>query len=286
MRSYGGVVMVFCLVAAALGSGCLGDASPGGQGEEGRMLVAVTIPPQAEFVERVGGERVSVLVLVPPGASPHTYEPTPAQITALSDARMYAAVGSGIEAERAWLDRISGVNPDMLMVNCSEGIALIDGDPHVWLSVRNAQEMAERICDGLIAIDPDGEAYYRANLEDYLTDLDDLDRRIAADLAGREGEAVMVYHPSWGYFMRDYGLTQVPIEADGKEPTPAAIERLIRQAEEEGITVVFASPESSTRSAEVIADAIGGRVVTVSPLARDYTANMETVADAFAEAAR
>ncbi len=117
-------------------------------------------------------------------------------------------------------------------------------------------------------------------------ELDALDTEIAGALAASGVKTVMVYHSSWAYLARDYGFTEVPIESEGKEPSPQRIEHLIKQAEEEKIRVIFASPEHSTRSAEVIADAIGGTVVTVSPLAKDYLANMRHVASAFAESNR
>jgi zinc transport system substrate-binding protein len=270
-----------------LAAGCLGDGAV--STDDDLISVAVTIPPQAEFVRAVGGERVDVMVLVPPGASPHTYELTPGQLAALGNVRMYAAVGSGIGFERAWLEKIVGVNPGMHLVNCSAGLAFLAGDeeeeggtdPHVWLSVQNAEVMVSNICAGLVAVDPADAAYYEANRDRYLADLRALDAGIASSLEGREGEAIMVYHPSWAYFARDYGLVQIPIEDEGKEPGPQGIEQLILQARAENITVVFASPEYSAKSARVIADAIGGRVVLVSPLEENYTANMRNVAAAF-----
>jgi len=278
---------VFFLLITA---GCIGDSAV--SADDGRIPVAVTIPPLAEFVKEVGGEKVDVMVLVPPGASPHTYELTSGQLTALGDVRMYAAVGSGIEFERAWLDKIVGVNPEMHLVNCSTGLVFLAGegeeeggtDPHVWLSVRNAGVMVENICAGLEEIDPADTAYFEANRDRYLEELQALDAGISSSLRDRKGEQIMVYHPSWAYFVRDYGLVQIAIEDEGKEPGPQGIERLITQAKAENITVVFASPEYSTKSARVIADAIGGRVALVSPLEANYTTNMKSVAAAFGEA--
>ncbi|BBL67766.1 metal ABC transporter solute-binding protein, Zn/Mn family [Methanoculleus chikugoensis] len=275
---------------AAATAGCTGTDRQ----NTGDVVVAVTIPPEQEFVERVGGDHVRVILLVPPGADPHTYEPPPGVLADVAGADMYAVVGSGIEFELAWREKIAALNPEMLVVDCSRGVDLItagDGehagaDPHIWTSPKNAKIMVGNIRDGLIAVDPANAEDYRRNADAYLGELDALDTEIAGALAASGVKTVMVYHSSWAYLARDYGFTEVPIESEGKEPSPQRIEHLIKQAEEEKIRVIFASPEHSTRSAEVIADAIGGTVVTVSPLAKDYLANMRHVASAFAESNR
>ncbi|KAF5087528.1 MAG: zinc ABC transporter substrate-binding protein [Methanoculleus horonobensis] len=280
--------IVFLLAAAA--AGCTGtDRQDGGE-----VVVAVTIPPEEEFVERVGGDHVRVILLVPPGADPHTYEPPPGVLADVAEADMYAVVGSGIEFELAWREKIAALNPGMLVVDCSRGVDLITTgdaehggtDPHIWTSPKNAKVMVEEIREGLIAVDPENAGDYRRNADAYLGELDALDAEIADALAASGVKTIMVYHSSWAYLARDYGFAEVPIESEGKEPSPQRLEHLIKQAEEEKIKVIFASPEHSTRSAEVIADAIGGTVVTVSPLAKDYLANMQRVASAFAESGR
>ncbi len=259
------LVAVACLLLGLMTAmaGCTG--ADGDVEDDGRIAVVVTIPPQQEFVERVGGDHVRVILLVPPGADPHTYEPAPAVLAAVAEADLYAMVGSGIEFEIAWGEKIAALNPDMTVVNCSQGVEFIAADPHIWTSPRNAN--AED---------------YRRNAAAYLDDLDALDAEISALIAGSGVRVVLVDHPSWAYLARDYGFEEVAIESEGKEPSPKRIEHLIRLAEEEGVRVVFASPEHSTRSAGVIAEAIGGSVVTVSPLKKDYLDNMRQVAAAFA----
>ncbi|MDN5339946.1 MAG: zinc transport system substrate-binding protein [Euryarchaeota archaeon] len=289
--SFSLVAAVFTAVLlAAAAAGCTGAERQDGE----KVVVAVTIPPEVEFVERVGGDHVRVILLVPPGADPHTYEPPPGTLADVAEADMYAVVGSGIEFELAWREKIAALNPGMLVVDSSRGVELIaagDGegagaDPHIWTSPKNAKTMVENIRDGLIAVDPANAETYRQNADAYLGELDALDAEITGALAASGVKKVMVYHSSWAYLARDYGFVEVPIESEGKEPSPQRLERLIKQAEEENIRVVFASPEHSTRNAEVIADAIGSTVVTVSPLAKDYLANMRHVASAFAESGR
>ncbi|WOF15539.1 zinc ABC transporter substrate-binding protein [Methanoplanus sp. FWC-SCC4] len=260
---------------------------------ESQIKVAVSIPPQKEFVESVGGELVDVLLFVPPGASPHTHEPSPEQLKELSKADIYAEVGSGIEFELAYMDKLKGINPGMKIIDCSKGIDLIYGDtgsqgdgfgdPHIWLSPKNARIMVENICEGLCEFSPENEEYFRKNSEEYISKLDMLDKDITMELEGKNGEKIMVYHSAWAYFAKDYSLIQVPVETEGKELTSGDISSLIEQARADNISVIFASPQYSLKSANVVADAINGRLVLIDPLAENYSENMAAVAGAFAE---
>lgn len=305
------IIMILCMVAGALillmAAGCVqqqGAVVPVDNGTT-PLTVAVTILPQKQFVERIAGDYARVIVLVPPGASPHTHEPTPKQLQDISQASVYVKVGSGIEFERAWMNKLSGINPRMVVVDSSTGIQLISGhhehdeadavpgthnhtfeedagsDPHIWLSPKNAKIMVENTYQGLARADPEHETVYRANTDAYLKELDELDADIRREISHKQVHAIMVYHPAWSYLARDYGLLQIPIETDGKDPSPKGIENLIRQAKEGNITVVFASPEYSTKSAEVIAKEIGGSVALVSPLEEDYLENIRHVTSAF-----
>ncbi|KAF1076170.1 metal ABC transporter solute-binding protein, Zn/Mn family [Methanogenium sp. MK-MG] len=259
------------------------------------LPVAVTILPYREFAEAVGGDRVSVMVMVPPGASPHTYEPTPGQLRALSKMPLYLAVGSGIEFEDAWMERLIAVNPGMQVVDTSAGITLLSTDaggsttaddsirhdPHVWLSPANARIIARNIADAYIVYAPDDAAYFEAQFATYDEKLESLDEEIKETFSGTGAKTVMVYHPAWGYYADRYGLSMISVEEDGKEPSPASLKALITTAEEKGIPVIFVSPESPTRNAKAIAGEIGGSVVYISPLTENYTDNMVQVTDAF-----
>jgi zinc transport system substrate-binding protein len=242
-----------------------------------KVGVVVTILPQAEFVESVGGEKVTVTVMVPPGSEPHTYAPTINQLADLKQAAIYAKVGSGVEFELTHMGSIEKVNKNMLIVDCSEGVELIENDPHIWLSPRNAKIMVENICNGLIQVDPQNSEYYIQNKNDYLTKLDELDADINSSLAGIANRRFIVFHPAWGYFATAYNLTQIAIEIEGKTPSPKDIADVVQEAKEHNIKVVFASLEFDVKSAQTIAEAIGGRVAFIDPLARDYTNNMHMV---------
>jgi zinc transport system substrate-binding protein len=242
-----------------------------------KIGVVVTILPQAEFVESVGGEKVTVTVMVPPGHDPHTYAPTLNQLVAVKQAKLYVEVGSGVEFELAHMDGIVEANRNMLVVDCSKGVELIEDDPHIWLSPRNAKIMVENICDGLIQVDPQDRDYYIQNENEYLAKLDKLDTDIKSSLGGITNRWFIVFHPAWAYFAADYNLTQVAIEIEGKTPSPKDVADVVHEAKEHNIKMVFASPEFDVKGAQTIAEAIGGRVALIDPLARDYINNMYQV---------
>ncbi len=288
------LLMAASLMAAA--TGCNKEAD-----SIGKTVVAVSILPQAGFVEAIGGDKVEVVVMVPPGASPHTYEVTPDQMTQLSNADIYAKVGSPVEFELVWMDKLIAVNEDMLVVDCSQGVQLMEMgeeeeaeandnsedeglDPHIWLSVKNAKIMVQNICDGLVEVDTANKFYYEENCADYLGELTELDNELAADLSGVTNRSFIVFHPAFGYFARDYDLTQIGVEQEGKEPDADYIVRLIREAKEQDIHVVFVSPQYSAKSAESIAKEIEGQVVIINPLAKDFISNMRAIESAIKQA--
>lgn len=276
------VLPVFILlIAAFLVNGCIDQSEP--QIDDGKTVIIVSILPQADFVEHVGGDKVDVIVMIPPGANPATYEPTASQLKAVSSAAMYVKVGSGLPFEEVWLDKICSANPDMMIIDTSEGINLIQGDPHIWLSPRSAMVQVENIYKGLVAMDPENSEYYYRNKEQYINDLEVLDTDITESLSGFDGRNFMVFHPSWGYFSRDYDLTMIAVEIEGKEPSAGDMARLVETAKENNIKIIFVQPQFSTKSAEVIAKEIGGSVVAVDPLPQDYITNLRIVSNTFAQ---
>lgn len=253
--------------------------------------VVVTILPQAEFIEKIAGDKVSITTMVPPGASPHTYEPRPSQMKEVTKAEMYAKVGTGLGFELVWMPKIIETNPNMLIVDSSEGTNLIEmsahdneyhlggKDPHVWLSPKKAIIMVENLYEGLVKIDPDNKEYYTKNKDVYINSLKELDNTIMQTFSGLKTRKFMVYHDSWGYLAYDYGLEQIPIEKEGKKPTPEGIATLIDQARENNITIIFASPEFEIQTAKTIAEEIDGTVILISPLAKDYIENLKRMSD-------
>lgn len=251
--------------------------------------VFVSVAPQKYFVDRIGGNRVKVSVLVPAGAEPHTFEPKPAAMVELSRSAAWFTIG--IPFEENLKPRLSSANDELAIVRTEEGISRSDHghdgvDPHIWLSPRLVKEQAENILQGLIRIDPAGEKAYRANARRFAAELDALDRELKTLFAGARNKSFLVFHPSWGYLAADYGLVQVAIEVDGKEPKGADLARVIELAREKRIRVVFVEPQFSSRSARTIAESIGAKLVTADPLAANWADNLRTVARALKQAVR
>jgi len=243
----------------------------------------VSIVPQKYFVERVGGDRIEVSVMVEPGFNPATYEPKPSQVEDLAKAQMYIRIR--VPFEEAWMDRIAAANEDVLIVDQSEGIERIGGtDPHIWLSPRLVKIQAQTICDGLVEVDPANESFYRGNLDSFLSDLEKLDRSIEETLSGLKSRKFMVFHPAWSYFARDYDLEMIPVQIEGSDPSAAEMAAVIRTARESNIKVILAQPEFSLKSAQTIAEEIDGEVLLISPLAADWATNLQLMADTMARA--
>jgi zinc transport system substrate-binding protein len=267
--------------------------------EDARIRVAVSVPPQADFVRRIGGEHVQVEVMIPPGYSHVDYPLTPRQVAALSRARIYVAVGHpAFEFEQIQLKAVLRDLPGIQVVDMSRGMQLLagegegeedehghgGGDPHVWVAPDTVAVAARNIETALAGIDPAHAAEYRANLQIFEAEIAALDREIRARLAGREGDRFMVYHPTWGYFAREYGLRQVAIEAEGKEPSAQRLIQLIDRARRERIQVVFVQAGFPRKSAQVIAEAVGGRVLVADPQDPDWLGNLRRVARELQEA--
>jgi zinc transport system substrate-binding protein len=292
-RSVVWAAIVAALVSTSLTAACATEGV-----SSSTVGVVVTIPPQAEFAESVGADLVDVAVMVPPGASPHTHEPTPTRMKDVADAAIYAKVGSGVEFELSWLDRILAQSRDILVVDCAQGVSLRrtpygeEGqdqtpgatDPHVWMTPANAMIMVGNIADGLIEVDPNNRAYYEGNRDSYLQQLEALDRDIRSAFSGIPDSTFIVYHDSFGYFADEYGLTMLPIEVEGKQPTESGLIRLVDEAREHDVKVILASPQFSLETPEVIAAEIGASVVVIDSLAEDYVANMRAFLEELVQA--
>ncbi|MEJ2725243.1 MAG: zinc ABC transporter substrate-binding protein [Deltaproteobacteria bacterium] len=256
--------------------------------------VTVSIVPQQYFLQKIGGDLVKISVMVPPGANPAVFEPKPRQMVALTKSRFYFAIG--VPFEQVWLRKFGEVNTSMKIVHTEEGIEKMPmkgthqagmqdrdhgiKDPHVWLSPPLVMIQARNILDALARADPDRRQEYERNYKSFILELVDLDLQIRSIFSGLgKDPKFMVYHPSWGYFARAYGLTQIPVEMEGKEPTPKEMERLIRYAEEVGLKAVLVQPQFSTKGARTLANALNGDVIVADPLERLWKENLLKVAE-------
>lgn len=282
--------LLILLLLVPLLSGCVSQREATGQ-----IKVATTIIPLGEFVQAVGGGRVAVTVLVPPGAEPHTFEPSPSQIREVADADIYAENGAGLES---WMNGILNVNPRMLVIDTSKGVSLTAGtgetgssggtamDPHIWLSPRDAMIQVRNICDGLTRVDPAGKDYYINNRDNYITKLKELDAYLNSTFVVTKKKKFVVLHPAWTYFARDYGLTQIAIDVEEKEPGPRYLTEVVNAALVNNITTVFVEPQYNPKMAEVISKEINGKVVSIDDLATNYIGNLKSVGEKIAESLR
>jgi zinc transport system substrate-binding protein len=232
----------------------------------------------------VGGEYVDVTVLVPEGASPHTYELTPSTVVKAESAEMWVKNGVGLEF---WAEKVMKVNDDITIIDASQGVELIDVnggyDPHIWLSLDVARNAVDAIAEGLAGLDPEHAEHYRANRDAYIERLDTVDGHIRSTLQDVDNKMFIAYHSAWSYFARDYGLTQIAIEQEGKEPTPQHLASVIEIARDNDIHVIFVEPQFSPDDANTIAEEIDGSVLSINPLARSYADNMEDIAETLRE---
>jgi zinc transport system substrate-binding protein len=259
--------------------------------------VVVSILPEKTFVSAIGGDKVDVTLMVLPGNSPHTYEPKPSQMKAVARANLYFAIG--VEFEKVWLSKFKDLNPALKVVDLSEGITKIPMatahhheaeehhdtgyDPHIWTAPENVLLIARHIYDALSREDPANATYYRHNLDAFLAKVKKTDAQIRHILAPLPPHsAFMVFHPSWGYFAKAYGLVQLPVEVEGKEPKPREIIHLIKEAREKKVTAIFTQPEFSDSTAKIIAGELHIPVIKVSPLAADWSDNLIRIAKAIA----
>jgi zinc transport system substrate-binding protein len=271
----------------------------------GKLTVAVSILPQAWLVEQVGGDRVAVVTMVRPGESAEMSQPTDAQVSQVMRAAAYFRIGMPFENSRGFSAIESSGKPKVVDMrrgiklremphhihpgedespreqHAATGHDLGEGkDPHIWLSPRLLKIEARTVADTLAEMDPPHRAEYERNLAELESRLDKLDRTLHEKLDPFRGRAFLVFHPAWGYFADDYGLREMAIEMEGKEPTDHELTELQHHAKAEGVKVIFSQPQSGRRSTIAVAKAIGGRVEVLDDLAPDVAAGLVKTADA------
>ncbi len=280
-----------------------------GQGDlrdTGRLSVLVSVVPQKYFVEKIAGDLVELTVLIPPGASPTTYEISPSDMRRVNMADVWFTIG--LQREVTWIPEFSSLNDHLQMVSTIDDVARLPigrygipdehtergshddahdhsgVDPHVWLSPELVSIQARAICTNLIELDPVNSGIYSENLTLFLEEIHDLQIRIHQSIDPFQGESFMVFHPAWGYFADEFSLIQVPIEIAGSEPSPSELAQLIDYGKNSSIKVVFVSPQFSEISAETIAGELDAGVIFIDPLALNWAENLASVAEQIASA--
>ena len=270
---------------------CLSACKPSAQSEQ-KPTITVTLEPLRYFTEAIAGDQYQVVSMVPKGSSPETYDPTPQQLVALNKSQAYFRIGH-IGFEQTWMDRLASNSPQLKFFDTSEGIDLIrtaghqHGDhyhaggvePHVWNSANNAIILAENIYHALCELDVSHQSYYKERLDSLKQAIQQTDQTIR-ELLQKADRTFLIYHPALSYFARDYGLKQISIEEEGKEPSPAQLKTLIETCRKENIHVIFVQQEFDIRNAQLIADELGVTIIPINPLSYDWSTEMINVAKA------
>ncbi|CAK8720453.1 MAG: zinc transport system substrate-binding protein [Candidatus Electronema aureum] len=259
------------------------------------LSVLVSITPQLWLANQIGGELINTRVLLDKGQDPHGMQPTPEQVTALFRSRIYFTVG--LEFEHELERKINQPDTGVQVVDTSAEIKKISMtqhkhghyeqgeaqhgglDPHVWLDPQNLRQMAAAMAAALKKADPANAAVYERNLQNTDKTLTELHTKIKQQLAPFSGQSFLVFHPAFGYFAHAYSLHQEAVEVEGKSPLPRQLHALIVKAKQEKIKVIFVQPQFDRKNAETIAQAIGGTVVSLDPMAVDVPGNLRYMAE-------
>ena len=262
----------------------------GKQGKEDAPTLTVTIEPLRYFTEAIAGDKFQVVSIVPKGANPEIYDPTPQQLVELARSKAYLRIGH-IGFEQAWAERLQANTPKLPFYDMSQGVDLIheihphahthgniDGvEPHIWNSVSNARIISSNICKALSEIDPDNQTYYQTRLDSLQQVINRTEREMQSYLTNAD-YCFLIYHPALSYFARDYSLQQISIEEGGKEPSPSHLQELMKTCKQKQVRVVFVQQEFDQRNAEVIAQELGLKIVPIHPLSYDWNKEMIHIA--------
>ncbi len=256
--------------------------------EDTRPVIAVSIVPEETFVKKVCGDLVRVVVMVPPGYSPENYEPTPMEMELFSDADLYFSIGVPTEQSNI----LPSVAPHTRVVSLDKAAAEVydelkigDGrDPHVWLSPKRAIVMVKAIAREMSALDSENAATYDTNANNFIAELESVDKEIKSALEGVQNRKFVVFHPAFGYLANDYDLEMFALEEEGKEATAEHLQDMIDLAKKEDIKVIFYQAETDSSQSKAYAEEIGGEAAMLEPLSGDYINNLKTMAATMAEA--
>ncbi|MCB9480667.1 MAG: zinc ABC transporter substrate-binding protein [Desulfobacteraceae bacterium] len=265
-----------------------------------QLKVFVSILPQKYFVEKIGRDTISAEVMVLPGHSPASYNPKPGQMKNLSEAQIYFSIG--VPFEQTWLPKIRQNYNNLIISDCSEGILKRETDenffehhehsdeehhdhdhgfydPHVWMSPLNAIKISRNMMKVLSIKNPSKKNFYRENYLSFSKEILELDFNLLKSTENIKNRNIFVFHPSWGYFMDEYSLKQIPVESQGKEPGPRYLSKIMEFAKKSNIRTLLVQPQFPSSSAKVMENTLGLNVVTADPLAEDWKNNLLRISD-------
>lgn len=269
--------------------------------------LTVTILPQKYFVQKIVKDKFSINLMVPPGSSPHNFEPKPSSMKSLFNSKAYFMIGE--PSEKAWIEKFKKNAKNTIFVDTTIGVEKIamlahshhdedenhdenkneqedehlSLDPHIWLDPISVKIQAKNIYEAMLKIDEKNSDFYKTNYDEFVNELENLDKEIKSILTPYKNRAFMVFHPSWSYFAHRYEMEQIPIELEGKEPKPNELVELIKDAKKHDIRIVFVSPQFSQAMAKTISQNINANVISINPLSDDWHNNMLLVAKEIAK---
>ena len=253
-----------------------------------KPVVTVTIEPLRYFVEQIAGDKVSVNTLVPKGSSPETYEPTAQQMVNMSKSALFVKVGN-LGFERTWMEKLNTLTSHITIVDTSEGIEYVSApdrgitDEHTWMSTKNALVIAHNIYLALTKVDSSSSVYYKERYDSLVASINKLNSTITQQLKSIDNRSFIIYHPALTYFAKDYSLTQLALEEDGREPSAASLAKLITNAKKLGTKLMFVQKEFDNRNREIITIETGVKTVDINPLDYNWDKQMTLVANALAD---
>ena len=263
------------------------------QAEPTSKIVLVSVAPHKYFVEKIAGPSIKVELIVPAGASAHTYEPTPKQMIQISKADIWFKIGENFETKA--IQALLSYRPCLKVLDLRKNLPLIYGegcchhhqkgaaDLHFWLSPRLALLQADTILEGLSESYPELKETFIANAAKFKKDLIALDQKISEMMSLPHNPFIMVSHPAYAYFCRDYHCEQISIEMEGKDPTPQQLTKILNSAKMHHIKSIFVQPQYSSKGAKLIAQYIQAKIITLDPYSENYFESLTEIAQKFAE---
>ena len=252
--------------------------------EISKDIISVAIVPEIEFVKAVAGDDFEIVTMIPPGASPENYEPTPLEKEKFEESKVYFSMGVPTE-ENNILPNLSEntklVKLDEEVRKYYEDLTFENGgrDPHIWLSPKRVEVMVLKIADTLSELKPENSQKYEENANKYIEELKNVSLEINDILANKENKKFVVYHPAFAYLADEFGLEMYALEEEGKEPTAQSLQEKIDLAKAEGIKYIFYQAEIDSTQAKAYAEEIGGQTMMLSPLAENYIENLKEMAN-------